>query len=187
MGDPGSSGSRATECQREYARQLGIAFSDEITRAEIGKLIDEAVNRRDENRYQELDELEQRESDAWQIMRTEVLAEIDADPEDCRLSKAETSQIVEELSRRGLAAVLITMPWNDFYIEDWVGVGFTTSFSDDMLLDDAGEVIKSAALTFWKRDGIDLVAALADSSTAMEGARKLLESTRRDEKAAKGR
>jgi len=112
-------------------------------------------------------------------MRTEVLAELDADPEDCRLSKAEASDIVEELSRRGYAAVLITVPWDDFYLESWTGVCFTTSFSDDMSLDDAGKIVKSAALTFWNREGIDVAAAIQNSSAAMENARKLLESSHR--------
>ena len=45
MTDSGYSGSLATDRQKEYARQLGIEFSEIITRGEIGKLIDEAVVR----------------------------------------------------------------------------------------------------------------------------------------------
>lgn len=110
---------------------LGIGFSANINRRDISKLIDAAIVKQDDERYKRLDDLSDRESEAWKEMRKEVLAEIDA--EDCRLSKAMPSQIVEALSDRGLAAILITMPSDDIIdFDDLTGVKVDISFSDEM-------------------------------------------------------
>jgi hypothetical protein len=81
----------------------------------MSQLIEEAEEKQTEQRYQKLDELRERESHAWQKMREEVLAEIYADPDDCRLSAADTSRIVDALSKRGIAAILFTFPSDAAY------------------------------------------------------------------------
>lgn len=133
----------ATERQKEFARSLDIQFSDKINRRDISKLIDSAVKKDDGERYKRLDDLGDRESQAWGEMRKEVIAEIDA--EDCRISRATPSQIVEALSDRGLAAILITMPLDDIVdFDDLTGVKAELSFSDEMTQDD----MESALLVF---------------------------------------
>jgi len=148
-----SPGPPATERQKEYARALGIEFADNVTRREISELLDRAVAAQVEERYQRLDELSHRESEAWQKMREEVLAEIDA--EDCRLSKAEPSKIVETLSDRGFASILITIPWDDIEdFHDLRGVTGQIEFCDDMTQDDMEAVIRSYAYDIMKRNGL---------------------------------
>jgi hypothetical protein len=159
MSKQSDSRSLATERQKEYARSLGIDFNERITRAEISKLIDDAEKAQIEKRYQVLDDLEQRESEAWEKMRAQVLAEID--PEDCPLSKADTSQIVESLSKRRLAAILITIPWDSVHdFDDLRGTTFQISFADDMTLDEVEKVIISSAMTIMEQKGMDLVKLL---------------------------
>jgi hypothetical protein len=148
-----SPGPPATERQKEYARALDIEFAETVTRREMGDLIDGAVVAREQERYQHLDDLSNRESEAWQKMREEVLAEIDA--EDCRVSKAEPSRIIEALSERGFATILITIPWDA--IEDFHhlrGVKFEIAFCDGMTQDDMEAVIESYAYDIFKRKGL---------------------------------
>ncbi len=182
MSESRNSGPLATERQKEYARQLGIEFSDQITLAEMSKLIDAAVNRQTEQRYEELGELERREGNAWESMRVEVLAEIDA--EDCRLSKAEPEQIVAALAERGLAAILFTFPTDTIYDlgEPGIKIEFSTSFNDGMTLDDVEKFIKEYALFIWKRDGMDFVAMMKKSSATMETTNRLLDNKLRNQK-----
>lgn len=63
-------------------------------------------------------------------MRTEILAEIDE--EDCRLSKATTDQIVEELENRDRGAILISFPIDDVDFDNFTGAKFDISFSDNL-------------------------------------------------------
>jgi len=144
----------ATERQKEYARALGIVYDDTITRDEISRLIDEAQVAEDAARWQRLNELNDRKSDAWNEMRKAVLAEIDAD--DCRLSKATPAQMVRVLSdEHDLATVLITMPWSQIKdFENLRGVESLISFSDAMSMDDVESVIMTYAATIMKRKGI---------------------------------
>jgi hypothetical protein len=115
------------------------------------------VEKRDEEHFQKLDQLNQRGSDAWNQMREEVLAEIDA--EDCRLSKATPSQMVQVLSdEREIAAILLTMPWKgirDF--DDLTGLSLNISYSDDMSLEEVEAVIMQAAGEIMKRKGMGIV------------------------------
>jgi hypothetical protein len=141
----------ATERQKEYARELGIDSPEGITRREISELIDCAVASRVEERYRRLDDLGRRESEASQRMCQEVLAELDA--EDCRLSKAEPSQIAEALSKRGFAVIVITMPWDDIVdFHDLAGVKANIAFCDDMTQDDMEATLEQAALWVRKRN-----------------------------------
>jgi len=121
----------ATERQKDYATSLGIDFPSDIDRKEISQLIDTAVQQRDERRFKQLSELSDRESEAWRAMREEVLAEIDE--EDCRLSKAQQDQMVEELANRNRGAILISFALDDVVdFEDLTGVRFELSFSEDL-------------------------------------------------------
>lgn len=85
-----------------YATELGISFPPDINRRDISKLIDAAIEKRDDERFRRLMELGNRESQAWREMREAVLKEIDE--EDCRLSVARPQQMVDELANRNLAA-----------------------------------------------------------------------------------
>jgi hypothetical protein len=122
----------ATERQKEYATELGIDFPPEISRRELSALIDDAVQKQDEEGYERLEELGKRESEAWQQMREAVLKEIDE--EDCRLSAAQPQQIVDELGNRNLGAILIWFDIDDIdrLIKSAEGVNFTVSFADIM-------------------------------------------------------
>ncbi|HUT12075.1 MAG TPA: hypothetical protein VMY42_16355 [Thermoguttaceae bacterium] len=131
----------ATERQKEYATSLDIEFPPDISRKEISDLIDAAVQKRDDERFRRLDELSDRESEAWQKLRAEILAELDV--EDCRLSKAEPSQMLEEFGNRNRGAILISFDWDDgIDFEDLTGVKFSVEFSDDMDESNVGSVLR---------------------------------------------
>jgi hypothetical protein len=145
------SGPLATERQKDYATTLGIQFTPDVTRREISDLIDAAVDRRDEDRMRRLDELGSRESEAWQKMREEVLAEIDQD--DCRLSKATAAQIVEEFANRDQGAILIWFGIDDIDFDDLAGAKFTISFSENMTEKEMGFVVLAARYMLARRAG----------------------------------
>lgn len=136
---------RATERQKEYATELGIDFSPDIDRRAISELIDVAVQKRDDERYDKLEELSDRESQAWKEMRESVLEEIDE--EDCRLSRAQPSQMIEELSNRGRCSVLITFDFDDVSdFGDLTGAHFQVQFSDDMEKSDMQSILMGLGL-----------------------------------------
>ena len=89
----GAPARRATERQKEYARSLGIEFDPDIDRGRISRLIDDALERKDEQRWERLNDLERKEEDAKQ----EILSEL------------QIPDMLDELHRRGLGAVLITL------------------------------------------------------------------------------
>ncbi len=120
----------ATEHQKEYAKALGIEFPPNISKKQISQLIGEAVQHKDEERFEKLEELSNRESKAWQEMREQVLAEIDE--EDCRLSKAKPEQIVEELGSRDLGAVLILFERDEADFENIKGTKLDVFRSDNL-------------------------------------------------------
>lgn len=122
----------ATERQKEYAVALGVVFQPDITRRELSKLIDAAIEKREDERFKRLDALESRERQAKAQLREEILAELDSD--DCRLSRATAQQMVDELARRDLGAVLVTFQQAD--VEDFerlFGVEFTMVFPEDAM------------------------------------------------------
>lgn len=96
----------ATERQKEYAVELGLTFDDNINRREISKLIDHAVRNRDDERFKKLDDLQDRESEAYREIREELAREMDKD--DPRVSRATPDEIMTALGDRGLGAILIT-------------------------------------------------------------------------------
>lgn len=144
----------ATERQKEYATSLGIKFPRDINRKDLSELIDAAAQQRDEERFKRLNELSDHESAAWQKMREEVLAEIDE--EDCRLSKAEPAQMLEELANRNRGAILISFDWDDAIdFEDLTGAKFGIEFSDDMAESDMRSVLMSLGAAMLRQSHTD--------------------------------
>jgi hypothetical protein len=136
----------ATERQREYAIELGIDFPPDINRRDISKLIDAAVEKRDDERLQRLEELGNRESEAWTQMREAVLKEIDE--EDCRLSVARPQQMVDELANRNLGAVLIWFDIDDIdeLVRHAKGVSFTATFADIITASEVRSILSAIGL-----------------------------------------
>lgn len=124
------SGPLATDKQKDFARSLGVDFSPDITKSAISPLIDKAIAQEDEERFKKLDKIEDRESKAYEEMRTEILAEIDE--EDCRLSKATPAQMVEEMENRDHGAILISFPIDDVDFDNMAGAQLAVSFSDNL-------------------------------------------------------
>ena len=125
----------ATERQREYARELGIDFPENISRREISDLIDQAVAKRDEERFRRLDELERREA---------------AIADSLSLAHASTSQMIEALENRGTLAILITLdPPNgvlDFTnFETKIGLKMSFEFTNPITQREMEEAIFTAA------------------------------------------
>jgi phage FluMu protein Com len=124
---------KVTDRQKEYAISLGIDFPTDISKVELGKLISAAVEKRDEERFSKLDELQDRESKAYQEMREEIMAEVDE--EDSRLSKASPKQMVTELENRGDGAILVSFNRDQIDFDDMsslVGAEINISFSDNL-------------------------------------------------------
>ena len=96
----------ATDRQKEYAQSLGIEFNEGIDRKTISKMIDAAVQKQDDERFQRLDELQDRENEAYLKLREEIENELNE--EDPRLSKATEKQMMEALGERGTAGILLT-------------------------------------------------------------------------------
>ena len=124
------SGPPTTERQKEYARSLGIDFPADISKREISKLIAKAAEREDEERFEKLEQLADRESKAYEEMREAILAEIDE--EDCRLSRATLEQILDELENRDLGAVLISFPIDEVDFEDLTGAKLDVACSGNL-------------------------------------------------------
>jgi hypothetical protein len=83
--------------------------------------------------------------------------------------------MVEALGKKELIAVLITIPLDDYVPEDLIGTTFTTWFSDGLTREEMENIIASAALTNWKRKGIDLVAQMNEVSNLMAKTSRLVE------------
>ena len=119
----------ATEKQKDYARELDIPFAENVDRSTISNLIDEAVAKRDDERFDRLDELERREAIA---------------AEGLRLVDATTDEIVKALIGRGMIAILISRD----AIEDFdqmEGIPVTLASTDDMTQHDMESVILAVA------------------------------------------
>jgi hypothetical protein len=87
-----------------------------------------------------------RESATYAKVRQEVLADIDA--EDCRVSVATPDQMVNAIGDRGLAAILITIPWNDLVnFHSLEGVAFNVAYSKALPKQKMESVISVHALS----------------------------------------
>ncbi len=143
----------ATEKQKDFARSLGIEFGPSITRPEISKLIDQALEKQDDERYQRLEDLSSRESEAYERLRKEVLADLSSD--ECTLSVAEPSQILEALSERGFASVLIQIPWDEAEdFEHLKGANAIISWTHGMTQEDMENVVLTHAYQVMRERGI---------------------------------
>jgi len=91
----------ATDRQKAFARDLGIQFDESIDRNSISKLIAAAQERENTERFEQLELLADRESDAYRQIREEILLEVDKD--DPRLSKATSVEIMKTLGKQGSA------------------------------------------------------------------------------------
>ena len=125
-------GPPATERQKEYAKKLGIAFSEDIDRQSISRLIDDAQQKRDEERWARLSALQDKESEEYKRTRAEIESQMIA--EDPPLSKSTIEQVVKTFEDRQIPAILITMNAKDIdkiYDEDLnlqANMNFTDSY-----------------------------------------------------------
>lgn len=130
----------ATAKQKAFARELGVDFPDDIDRVAISEMIDQALIRREDERYRRMYELGDKESHVREELRAEVLAE--CDEEDPRLSVATKEQIMEGLARRDIGAVLLSFEYGVLSgLEDLVGEKLSLSFTDDIDADDASNIM----------------------------------------------
>jgi len=136
----------ATEKQKDYALSLGIKFSPDITKSEISKLLDIAVEKQTDERYEKLDKIRDREYEAYEEIKKEVLEEIDE--EDCRLSKATDEQILEKFEEQDLGAILITFPIDDFDFDDLAGLRFSIGTSNNLSTEEMKKVISTMGLAY---------------------------------------
>ena len=137
----------ATERQKEFALELGIVFPDDITRPEISELIAEAVEKRDEKRFNRLDKLEHREREVFEQVREQLRAELGE--EDERLSIASPRQMVDALTERGFATVLILIPRDQIEdFKDLKGAEAEMLSSSEMTDEDIERVITQIANTY---------------------------------------
>jgi rRNA maturation protein Rpf1 len=93
-----------TERQFSFANELGIVFNPNISRRSLSKLIDEAVEERDRKRFEQMQLVADRESSA----RLLLIAEMEGEGH-LWLHNASTGQMIDELEKRDIAAVLISM------------------------------------------------------------------------------
>tara|TARA_R110002096_G_scaffold9342_4_gene37031 strand:+ start:241 stop:774 length:534 start_codon:yes stop_codon:yes gene_type:complete len=117
----------ATEKQKNFARELGISFPDDINRRKISTLIDKALEKENERR----NELQDRESKAYAALRQEALAEVDED--NPRVSDASPDSIARALGERGLGAILITFDIETLYNET---INFNVVHDEDNMDDE---------------------------------------------------
>lgn len=129
----------ATQKQRDFATSLGIKFSDDIDKESLSNLIDEAVIKRDDERYDRIAEMEDRESKVRREIRAEVEAQIIAehDADFQRLDTATVPQIIESLSSREIGAIIITFDYDKLNgFETLEGIDFSLRHTDDIDKDD---------------------------------------------------
>lgn len=130
----------ATSRQKEYAASLEIEFPADINRRDISALIERAVTQHDDERYERLEELDKKEGALWEQAKAEVLS--DFSPDELPISKASPKQIVEALDERGLATLLITVPWDDIDdFRDLTGARADVYFADSITVEDFQSVI----------------------------------------------
>ena len=139
----------ATEKQIEYAESLGCQFSKPITRAAISELIDSQLAINDARRTEVIERLQNRESEAVEAVRRELLEEMADDPQ---VSKATPRQMIDSLDAQGFAAVLITMPFDQIdSFEDLRGVPTQMSSSEEMSSQESAHVLMGVAQALYKK------------------------------------
>ena len=144
----------ATEKQKDFARELGIEFPGDIDRKEISALIDDALARQDDARFERLNALQEKESQVREELRAEVLAE--CDEEDPRLSIASEEQILEALADRDLGAILITFEYGILGgVDDLTGEKFTLASTDDIDNEDLKTIVSWLGIAVGIRGSFD--------------------------------
>ena len=131
-GEKSSSDWRATNKQKAFAKSLEIQFEDNVTRGEISALIDSALEKQKLDRYQELDDINNRRNDAYVALREEAENEVDED--NPRLSIATVEQMLSELVQREEGAIIVTFEWGCHDGEDF-RIRATDDLSEDDMLD----------------------------------------------------
>ncbi len=130
-----------TEKQIAFATELGVEFAEDIDRRDLSKLIDAAIIKRDDERFQRLDEIQEKENQVREELRAEIMAE--CDQEDPRLSVATSEQIVESLDQRMIGGILLTFSYDELggfeNFEELVGKSVHMNHTDDV---DTEDVIK---------------------------------------------
>ena len=141
----------ATDRQKAFARDLGIQFDESIDRNSMSKLIAAAQERQDAERIEQLERLEDRESEVYRQIREEILLEVDKD--DPRLSKATSLEMMKALGKHGIGAILVTFKGEDARDlaspPKGANIGINISWTDDWLTEgDTREVLKIIGIKF---------------------------------------
>jgi hypothetical protein len=140
----------ATAKQKAYATELGIKFPESVDRKTMSKMIDEALEKRAEERYDRLDALQREESKIRDQLRDEIMAECDED--DPRMSVASTEQILEGLAQRDIGAILITFEYGILSgIDDLKGETFALNSTDDIDEKDIKTIISWLGISMMRR------------------------------------
>ena len=140
----------ATEKQKAFATELGISFPDDIDRRAISALIDDALAKQDDARYQRLNALQHKESKIREELRDEILAE--CDEEDPRMSVATTAQILDGLAQRDVGAILITFEYGVLSgVDDLTGEKFGLHGTDDLNEDDIKTIVSWLGMAMLRR------------------------------------
>jgi len=140
----------ATEKQKDFARELGVDFPDDVDRKTISEMIDEALAKQDDARYERLNELQDKESAIREELRAEVLAE--CDEEDARISVATKEQILDGLAQRDIGAILVTFEYGVLSgVDDLTGEKFELNSTDDLDEDDLKTIISWLGAAMMRR------------------------------------
>jgi len=140
----------ATEKQKAFATELGISFPHDIDRRAISALIDDALAKQDDARYERLNALQDKENNIREELRDEILGE--CDEEDPRMSVATTEQILDGLAQREVGAILITFEYGVLSgVDDLTGEKFELHSTNDLDEDDLKTIVSWLGMAMLRR------------------------------------
>lgn len=140
----------ATEKQKAFATELGIEFPEGIDRRMISKMIDEALVKQEDARFERLNLLRDGEDRVRDELRNEIMGE--CDEEDPRVSVATTEQILDALAKRDIGVILITFEYGILSgVEDLTGEKFSLSSTDDLDEHDLKTIVSWLGLVMLRR------------------------------------
>jgi aspartate aminotransferase-like enzyme len=140
----------ATEKQKQFATELGVEFPDSIDRRAISELIDAALQKQDEERFDRLNALQNNENNVREEIRAEIMAECDED--DPRVSTVTTEQLMEAYAMRDKGAILISFEYGVLSgIEDSKGEKFDINSTDDLEPDDIKRIITMLGMALMRQ------------------------------------
>ena len=140
----------ATDKQKVFATELGITFPDDIDRRTISKLIDDAIEKQVDGRYDRLNDLQDKENKIRSEIRDEIMAECDED--DPRMSVATTEQMLEALAERDTGAILITFEYGVLSGgDDLTGEKFKMNSTDDIDENDLKTIVSWLGMAMLRR------------------------------------